>query len=73
MPLAIRAAREQEEAEARALAAATNAEAALVPAPDDDDAALLLALIDKRTGAVCDACHADIFNEGYMCKSNAGG
>lgn len=73
MPLAIRAAREKEEAEARALLAATNADVALVPATNDDDAALLLELIDKRTGAVCDACHADIFNEGYMCKSNAGG
>lgn len=75
VPLAIRAARELEEAAEEEAIAEDEARVIQreVPDPngnnDDEDAqALVLALIDKRTGAICDACQSEIFNEGYMCK-----
>ncbi|KAK9894216.1 hypothetical protein P389DRAFT_191183 [Cystobasidium minutum MCA 4210] len=74
VPLAIRAARELEEAAEEEAIAEDEARVIQreVPDPngnnDDEDAqALVLALIDKRTGAICDACQSEIFNEGYMC------
>lgn len=34
----------------------------------NDLGAAMLNLNDKKVGAMCDACDADIFNEAYMCE-----
>lgn len=73
VPLAIR--REAEEEEARAVPdaeAARDRNLQIMHEVEDMEAedldAPMLSANDKKVGAICDVCHTDIFNEGYLCE-----